>query len=89
MKYAGLIACVLLAACSPAPVPQSTPKRVVAVSNAPAKIDPRFDAKFWAVWGDGQAELERLRPDVSRYNQLRKGVAIAIFVTETFSTLCA
>ena len=33
-------------------------------------------------WASG---AERLRPDISRYNQLRKGVAIAIFVTETFS----
>lgn len=85
MKYAGLIACVLLAACSSPPAPQSAPRRVDAVSTAPAKIDPRFDAKFWSVWGDGQAELNAYDLTFSRYNQLRKGVAVAIFVTETFS----
>jgi hypothetical protein len=49
------------------------------------KIDPRFDAKFWSVWGDGQAELNAYDLTFSRYNQLRKGVSVAIFVTETFS----
>jgi len=37
------------------------------------------------VWGDGQAEIGAYDLTFPRYNQLRKGVAIAIFVTETFS----
>ena len=90
MKYAGLIACVFLSACSPQPVPQPAAKKVATGSTGaakivPVKIDPRFDAKFWSVWGDGQAELNAYDLTFSRYNQLRKGVSVAIFVTETFS----
>src|SRR3954453_7048479 len=85
MRVAGLIACVLLAGCSPAPVPQAASKSASTVATGPAKIDPYFDAKFWAVWGDGQAELNAYDLTFPRYNQARKGVAIAIFVTELFS----
>jgi hypothetical protein len=48
-------------------------------------IDARFDAKFWAIWGDGKAEVNSYDLTFPRYNQQRKGLAIAIFVTEPFS----
>ena len=74
-------ACSVLAGAGPAIGSQARSRCL----ELPAKIDPRFDAKFWSVWGDGQAELNAYDLTFSRYNQLRKGVAIAIFVTETFS----
>ncbi len=40
---------------------------------------------FWKVWGDGMAEMNGYDLMYPRYGQLRKGVAVAIFVTEPFS----
>src|SRR5438132_1578564 len=44
-----------------------------------------FDAKFDQYWGDQKAELSGYDLAQPRYGQLRKGVAITIFVTEPFS----
>jgi hypothetical protein len=44
-----------------------------------------LDASFWKTWGDGQAELAGYDLTYPRYGQLRKGVAVTIFVSETFS----
>lgn len=46
--------------------------------------DP-FDKAFWSHWGDGRAELAGYELVTPRYGELRKGVAVAIFVTEPFS----
>jgi len=46
---------------------------------------PSYDQAFWSTWGDGQAELAGYDLSIPRYNQPRRGVAITIFVTETFS----
>jgi len=46
---------------------------------------PAIDATFWKTWGDGQAELSGYDLTFPRYGQPRHGVAVAIFVTETFS----
>lgn len=46
---------------------------------------PTFDAAFWKQWGDGQAELSGYDLTFPRYGQPRRGVAVTIFVTETFS----
>jgi hypothetical protein len=43
------------------------------------------DAGFWTYWGDGQAELSSYDLVEPHYGQPRRGVAILIFVTETFS----
>jgi len=43
------------------------------------------NAEFWKTWGDGQAELAGYDLTYPRYGQLRKGVAVTIFVSETFS----
>lgn len=40
---------------------------------------------FWTYWGDGLAELNGYELVQPRYGQLRKGHAVLIFVTETFS----
>ncbi|MEO8430241.1 MAG: hypothetical protein ABI592_01945 [Acidobacteriota bacterium] len=44
-----------------------------------------FGDAFWKHWGDGKAELAGYDLAFPRYGEQRKGVAIAIFVTETFS----
>jgi hypothetical protein len=61
-------------------------------SAAPAASPPTASAgavtygdRFWAHWGDGRAEIATYDLTVSRYGQPRSGLAVAIFVTETFS----
>jgi len=44
-----------------------------------------FDKSFWNYWGDGRAELAGYELTTPRYGELRKGVAVSIFVTEPFS----
>lgn len=50
-----------------------------------APAPPAFGDPFWQRWGDGQAELDGYDLTFSRYGAARKGTAVAIFVTETFS----
>ena len=40
---------------------------------------------FWKHWGDGQAELNGYVITQPRYGEVRKGEAIFVFVTETFT----
>ncbi len=40
---------------------------------------------FWKQWGDGQAEVAAYDLIMPRYKELRRGVAVSIFVTESFS----
>ena len=40
---------------------------------------------FWKQWGDGQAEVSAYDLAMPRYKELRRGVAVSIFVTESFS----
>ena len=53
--------------------------------QAGAADPPRFGGTFWKHWGDGQAELAGYDLTYPRYGELRRGTAVAIFVTETFS----
>ena len=46
---------------------------------------PEFGDAFWKLWGDGQAELAGYDLTFPRYGASREGVAVTIFVTETFS----
>lgn len=48
---------------------------------------PRSEAPagFWDTWGDGQAELDGYRLVTPRYDALRDGYAVLVFVTETFT----
>ena len=41
--------------------------------------------QFWKQWGDGQAEVAAYDLVIPRDNELRRGVAVSIFVTENFS----
>jgi hypothetical protein len=54
-------------------------------SVASAANAPTFGDSFWKRWGDGKGELSSYDLTIPRYGELRKGVAIAVFVTETFS----
>lgn len=63
--------------------PENTPAPADQVSAvAPG---PVFDRAFWQIWGDGQAELSGYDLAIPRYDQIRKGTAVTIFVSETFS----
>jgi hypothetical protein len=44
------------------------------------------EASFWRQWGDGQAEIASYDLTIPRYAKARSGTAVAIFVTEPFST---
>jgi len=59
---------------------------VIAIGNVAYAADsPKIDRDFWQHWGDGHAELSGYQLEYPRYGQIRKGTAVAIFVTETFS----
>ena len=58
---------------------------LAAASSSPVAPPQVFDAAFWKQWGDGQAELSGYDLVFPRYGQPRHGVAVTIFVTETFS----
>lgn len=42
-------------------------------------------AGFWAVWGDGQAELAAYDLVMPRYSEMKRGTAVSIMVSEPFS----
>ncbi|MEQ1504186.1 MAG: hypothetical protein ABMB14_18230 [Myxococcota bacterium] len=57
-------------------------------SGAAAGPDlPRAQAGpgFWDQWGDGRAELSGYRLTTPRYDELRSGSAVLVFVTEDFT----
>ncbi|RMG16808.1 MAG: hypothetical protein D6731_05325 [Planctomycetota bacterium] len=54
------------------------------VGVACAQPAPRFGDAFWRRWGDGKAEVSAYELEISRYGVSRRGVAVAIFVTEPF-----
>ncbi len=70
-----LLATLAGAGCAPEPTP---------VKPAPAP-GPVFGDVFWSEWGDGRGELAAYDLETPRYGALRRGTAVAIFVTETFS----
>jgi hypothetical protein len=58
----------------------------VAAAHVDASPDaPAYDPEFWRTWGDGRAELAGYDLTYPRYGKPRNGVAVTIFVTETFS----
>lgn len=58
---------------------------LVALCALAIQPDPRFDQAFWRTWADGQAEIATYDLVYMRYGHPRKGLAVTIFVTETFS----
>jgi hypothetical protein len=84
MRLIAFVALIGIAACNRTPE-QVTPKASTRRASNTGKTDAYFDSKFWSVWGDGKAELSAYRLTMPRYKQLRKGVAVTIFVTEPFS----
>jgi len=71
---AALACLATLAGCSPSRPPAS------ALEQAPV-----FGDTFWQHWGDGRGELSGYDLVTPRYGAPRHGIAVAIFVTETFS----
>lgn len=67
---ANLLPALATVSCSPAPQ----------VPLAPA--EPGAQGEFEALWFDGQAEVNGYRWQGTRYGELRRGEAVAIFVTE-------
>lgn len=67
------IGLVLLAACN---------RGSVSAESAPMRPP---DEAFWKIWGDGQAEVASYDLTFPRYSAARDGLAITVFVTETFS----
>src|SRR5512141_579993 len=58
-----------------------SPATTAVASSAPRS----FGDEFWKRWGDGKGELSGYDLVFPRYGQLRKGIAVTVFVTETFS----
>lgn len=52
---------------------------------AHAATPEAFGEEFWKTWGDGQAELCGYELLFTRYGQERRGTAVTVFTTETFS----
>lgn len=79
---------LLLAGCAAPPQPTAeapeAKKPVAKKEAAPSLIAPSFDAEFWGLWGDGQAEISSYRLTIPRYGEPRPGIALTIFVTEPF-----
>jgi hypothetical protein len=65
------------------PAPAQTP---AGSAGAPTLAHNPFDHDFWKHWGDGRAEISTYDLVYPRYGELRQGSAVAIFVTETFSS---
>ena len=59
--------------------------RPKAPAAMPTEGSSVFGEDFWKFWGDGKAELSGYDLVFRRYGELREGVAVTIFVTETFS----
>jgi len=72
----------ILAAAALAAVCLARRESVAAEPASPALV---FGDEFWKHWGDNRAELSGYDLTFRRYGTLRQGVAVAIFVTETFS----
>jgi hypothetical protein len=55
-------------------------------SMAQADLEsPRYGPSFWSIWSDGQSEISAYELRIRRYGEWRDGVAVTIFVHETFS----
>ena len=79
---AGALLC--LSACSSqAPIAKKT--EAAAPQKVTARDAPAYDAEFWSVWSDGLAELAGYDLQIPKYKESRDGIAVTIFVTETFS----
>lgn len=73
---------------SPAPSPEAkAPPSDIPVQqpSGPPGAALGLDATFWQTWSDGQAEISSYALRFPRYNAIRNGTAVAIFVTENQS----
>ena len=77
----GVLLRVMLGALSACAAPPSA----TAGPASPPPVPAGPDAAFWAVWGDGNAEVSSYDLIQPRYGELHPGGAVLIFVTEDFS----
>lgn len=63
----------------------AAPPSTAANPASPPSATAGPDAAFWAVWGDGNAEVSSYDLIQPRYGELHPGGAVLIFVTEDFS----
>jgi hypothetical protein len=88
MWAATLAALAVVSACGPAPLQEPPPPRQV-VEKDPTRIEPVNPAllgyDFWRHWSDGMGEVNSYDLTFPRYGEPRQGIAVAIFVTETFT----
>jgi len=61
------------------------PETAAVVAEPKDAASPVYDAAFWKTWGDGFAELTSYDLQYPRYGAPRPGVAVSIFVAETFA----
>lgn len=75
LSWSAVLLAVVVCSCSKPPAP------------APVVWEraPEFGDAFWQHWGDGRAEMAGYDLVTPRYGALRRGTAVAITVTETFS----
>lgn len=76
---AAVLAAVLLVSC------QQGNRAVGETGPASSLAVPQYRDDFNQLWFDGQAEMAGYELTYPRYGEKRKGVAVTIFVTETFS----
>lgn len=80
----GFLAVLAVVGMSAALSRASADRAVPAAPQVPAAMV--FGDAFWKRWGDGRGELSGYELTFPRYGQLRKGTAVTVFVTETFSS---
>lgn len=70
-----LLFCLVFAGCT----------RPASTLPPPSEPSPVYGDAFWSAWGDGRAELCAYDLVTPRYGAPRRGTAVSILVTETFS----
>ncbi len=80
---AGALALVLAAGARTGPGASSASGSAAPTGSAAETL--AFGDAFWKHWGDGKGELAGYDLIFPRYGEPRRGVAVTVFVTETFS----
>jgi len=87
---AAALLALVLAGCAPGPDPAARHARGARARPAHGAVaperGPEFGDAFWKWWGDGRGELCGYDLEIPRYGAMRRGMAVTIFVTETFSS---
>lgn len=83
IRFLLVLTALAFASCNgPAPVVTDKPP---VPSAKPWKASKPLDPNFWKTWGDGHAEIATYDLTYPRYGSPRAGLAVTIFVSESFS----